>query len=184
MITEALGNTITRTFEIKEREVLTTANSELVCPTNIDDTIRHGGCNMKILNIGTPTFNTSTSIPMSEITISNNAPADSIYPVGETVVRWVVKSLCGDSLFCDQIIKVSFQKCPDAVDFEDTIYPSVRLGSGCKCWTTKNLKSTKYSDGRAIDNVMDYYSPEYPNTTENVSIFGHLYRFRYSDDDL
>ena len=40
---------------------------------------------------------------------------------------------------------------------------------------TKNLKSTKYSDGRTIGNVMDYYSPDYPNTTENVNIFGHLY---------
>ena len=111
---------------------------------------------------------------MSEITIYNNAPEGNIFKAGETtVVTWVVKSLCGDSLTCDQNIKVSFQVCPDAVDHEGTHYPSVRLG--CKCWTTENLKSTEYSDGRAIDNVMDYYSPEHPNTTENVNIFGHLY---------
>ena len=107
--------------------------------------------------------------------ITNNAPADSIYEVGETTVTWTITDSCGFSITCDQTIKVSFQPCPDAVDYEDTIYHSVRLGSGCKCWTTTNLKSTKYSDGRPIDNVMDYYSYEHPNTAENVNIFGHLY---------
>ena len=29
---------------------------------------------------------------------------------------------------------------------------------------------------------MDYYSPEYPNTTENVSIFGHLYNWYAAAD--
>ena len=159
-----------------EHDTFTTANSMLICPANIDDTIRYGGCNLK-LSIGEPTLSTTTSLPMSEITISNNAPADNIYPVGETVVRWVAKSIYGDSIYCDQIVKVSFQPCPDAVDYEGTIYQSVRLGSGCICWTTTNLRSTKYSDGRAIDNVMDYYSPDYPNTTENVNIFGHLYNW-------
>ncbi len=76
---------------------------------------------------------------------------------------------------CDQIIKVSFQPCPVAIDNEQNRYPSVRLGRGCKCWTTEDLKSTLYSDGRPIDNVMSYYSREYPNVQENVSIFGHLY---------
>ncbi len=159
-----------------EPEILTTANSTLICPANIDDTIRHGGCNLK-LSIGVPTFSTNTSLPMSEITISNNAPADSIYPVGETVVRWVAKNLSGDSVFCDQIVKVSFQPCPDAVDYEGTIYQAVRLGNGCKCWTTTNLRSTKYSDGRQIEDVMSCHSYEYPNTTENVDIFGHLYNW-------
>ena len=181
-VTEALGYTITTTFEIKEREVVTPANSELVCPANIDTVIKHGGCNLLLTNIGTPTFTTTTGLPSYEIAITNNAPADNVYPVGETTVRWVAKSLCGDSVVCDQIIKVSFQACPDAVDIEGNSYPSVRLGSGCKCWTTENLKSTQYSDGRSVNNVMDYYSREYPNTTENVNIFGHLYNWYAAAD--
>ena len=154
---------------------ITLANSTFTCPENINDTIRHGGCNLVITDIGTPNFTTTSSVPMSEITISNNAPADNIYPAGETVVTWVAKGMCNDSIICEQIIKINFMTCPDAVDYEDTIYPSVRLGSGCKCWMTKNLKSTQYSDGRSINNVMDYYSETHPNTTENVNIFGHLY---------
>ena len=173
-VTESLDSMITTNFEIKERDVLTTANSIFKCPVDIDTVLKNGGCTLTLLDLGTPEFSTTTSIPMSEITIYNNAPEGNIFKAGETtVVTWVAKSLCGDSLTCEQNITVSFQVCPDAVDHEGTHYPSVRLG--CKCWTTENLKSTEYSDGRAIDNVMDYYSPEHPNTTENVNIFGHLY---------
>ncbi len=71
----------------------------------------------------------------------------------------------------------SVNTCPDAVDHDGNTYPSVRLGSARKCWTTTNLRSTKYSDGREIKNVMSYYSHEHPNTTENVGIFGHLYNW-------
>ena len=181
-VTESLGYTITSSFVIDVREVITEANSSLTCPADIDTLIRHGGCHLELLDLGTPVFSTTTSLPMSEITISNNAPADHLYPAGETVVTWVAKSLCGDSITCEQKITVSFAPCSDAVDYEGNHYPSVRLGSGCKCWTTENLKSTKYSDGRAIEDVMSYYSSQFPNTTENVNIFGHLYNWYAAAD--
>ncbi|MBP5664010.1 MAG: fibrobacter succinogenes major paralogous domain-containing protein, partial [Bacteroidales bacterium] len=144
--------------------------------------IRHGGCYMELPDLGTPLFSTTTSLQMNEVTISNNAPANHLYPAGETVVTWVAKSLCGDSITCEQKINVSFAPCSDAVDYEGNHYPAVRLGSGCKCWTTENLKSTKYSDGRAIEDVMSYYSSQFPNTTENVNIFGHLYNWYAAAD--
>ena len=114
-----------------------------------------------LVNIGTPTVVNHTTLDETKFEITNNAPSDNIYEVGETTVTWTITDSCGFSLTCDQIIKVSFQPCPDAVDYEDTVYHSVRLGSGCKCWTTTNLKSTKYSDGRQIEDVMDYYSYDY-----------------------
>ena len=180
-VTESLGYTITSSFVIDVREVITEANSSLTCPADIDTVIRHGGCHLE-LDLGTPVFSTTTSLPMSEITISNNAPADHLYPAGETVVTWVARSLCGDSITCEQKIKVSFSVCPDAVDYEGNHYPSVRLGSGCKCWTTENLKSIQYSDGRAIEDVMSYHSSQYPNISENVNIFGHLYTWYAAAD--
>jgi uncharacterized protein (TIGR02145 family) len=157
-------------------------NMDFTCPANIDTVIRHGGCNLKLAYIGVPVVDNHTTLNDDEFVITNNAPADSIYEVGETTVTWTITDSCGFSLTCDQIIKVSFQPCPDAVDYEDTVYHSVRLGSGCKCWTTTNLKSTKYSDGRQIEDVMDYYSYEYPNTNENVRIFGHLYNWYAAAD--
>jgi uncharacterized protein (TIGR02145 family) len=74
--------------------------------------------------------------------------------------------------------------CPDAVDFEGNHYPAIRLGGSFKCWTSENLRSTLYSDGRPIDNVMDYYSETYPNTVENVNIFGHLYDWYAAVDTM
>lgn len=179
--TDALGLTATATFSIVERPVITTT-TVFECPNNIDTVIKHSGCNITLMDIGTPNFVAPAGMDMADVTIYNNAPADHIYEVGETTVTWVAKGMCGDSVTCDQIIKVSFQTCPDAVDFEGNSYPSVRLGSGCKCWTTENLVSTKYSDGRDIDDVMDYYSYEYPDVATNVSIFGHLYNW-YSAAD-
>ena len=180
-VTDDLGFTATDTFNIVERPVIT-ATTLFDCPTNIDTVLKHGGCNLMLLDIGTPNFVAPTGMDMADVTIYNNAPADHIYEVGETTVTWVAKGMCGDSITCDQIIKVSFQTCPDAIDFEDTIYHSVRLGRGCKCWTTRNLVSTKYSDGRVIDNVMDYQSHEYPNISANVEIFGHLYNWYAAAD--
>ena len=179
--TDALGLTATATFSIVERPVITTT-TVFECPNNIDTVIKHSGCNITLMDIGTPNFVAPAGMDMADVTIYNNAPADHIYEVGETTVTWVAKGMCGDSVTCDQIIKVSFQTCPDAVDFEGNSYPSVRLGSGCKCWTTENLVSTKYSDGRDIDDVMDYYSYEYPDVATNVIIFGHLYNWYAAAD--
>ena len=184
-VTESMGNTATTTFAIAVHPTITTANSTFKCPDDINQININGGCSMEIINIGTPTFSTTTGIPMSDITIYNNAPTDNMYPAGETtIVKWVVKGPCGDSIVCEQLVKISFQNCPLAIDHEQNTYPSVRVGRGCKCWTTENLVSTQYSDGRPIDNVMDYYSREYPNTAENVSIFGHLYHWYAAADTL
>jgi|GEM_PF-6074791 len=180
-ITDALGLTATATFTIVERPVITPTTT-FDCPDDIDTLIKYSGCNLTIVDIGTPNFVAPTGMDMADVTIYNNAPADNVYEVGETIVKWVAKGMCGDSVTCDQIIKVGFMDCPNAVDYENNSYPSVRIGSGCKCWTTENLVSTKYSDGRDIDEVMDYYSYEYPDLATNVSIFGHLYSW-YSAAD-
>ena len=180
-VTDALGLTATATFTIEERPVLT-PSTPFDCPANIDTVIKNGGCNLVLVDIGTPNIVLPTGLDMADVTIYNNAPADNIYEVGETTITWVVKGLCNDSITCDQLIKVSFQLCDTAVDFEGNKYPSVRLGASCKCWTTENLKSTKYSDGRSIEDVMDYYSNEYPNMTQNVDIFGHLYSWYAAAD--
>jgi len=172
-VTDGLGTTATTTFVIATEPAINAGNSTFTCPANID-TVLSGGCNIK-LALGEPLFNTTSGVDLSEIIISNNAPADSIFQAEELTVTWTATDHCGNTLTCDQIVKVSFQTCPDAVDFEGTHYPSVRLGSGCKCWTTENLKSTQYSDGRPIDNVMVYVSSSYPDEAQNLNIFGRLY---------
>lgn len=184
VVRDQCGNDSVQVQNITILPAMTDANSLIKCPTNIDTVIKHGGCNLLIVDIGTPVFTTDIlDFAPGQVVISNDAPTDHIYEVGTTTVTWTATdTVCNFSISCTQIIKVSFQACPDAVDIEGNSYPSVRLGSGCKCWTTENLKSTQYSDGRSVDNVMDYYSREYPNTTENVNIFGHLYNWYAAAD--
>jgi len=181
-VTDLCGRYSEQTQNITVCPAINNSNSTFSCPPDIDTIIKNGGCQLTLQNIGTPTFSTNTVLNPNEMTISNNAPTDHVFNVGETTITWTVTDSCGFSITCDQIIKVSFQTCPDAVDFEGNSYPSVRLGSGCKCWTTENLVSTKYSDGRDIDDVMDYYSYEYPDVATNVSIFGHLYNWYAAAD--
>ena len=181
--TDALGLTATATFSIVERPLITSA-VQFDCPADIDTLIAHGGCNLVLTDLGTPNFVAPTGLDMADVTIYNDAPADNIYAVGETTVTWVVKGMCGDSLTCEQHVRVAFPTCPDAIDYHGIHYPSVRLGAGCKCWTTENLKSTQYSDGRPIDEVMSYYSEQYPDTAYNVSVFGHLYNWYAAADTM
>lgn len=70
--------------------------------------------------------------------------------------------------------------CPDAIDYDGNIYHAVRIDH--LCWTQSNLRSEHYSDGRAIDNVMSYYSDQFPSTAENVEIFGNLYTYESAAD--
>ena len=183
-VTDGLGVSSTSTFTIGTEATISSSNSTFTCPADIDTIIRHGGCELKLADIGQPAFTTTSGVDMSHITISNNAPADSMYQVADRIVIWTVSDHCGNSLSCEQLVKVSFPSCPEAVDYDGNHYPSVRLGSGCKCWTTENLKSTHYSDGRPINNVMDYYSESFPNTARNVSIFGHLYDWYDAADTI
>lgn len=64
-------------------------------------------------------------------------------------------------------------ECKKAIDYERNEYQSVQIGN--LCWTTSNLRSKKYSNGRDIKNVMSYQSNMYPNIEENVDIYGYLY---------
>lgn len=72
--------------------------------------------------------------------------------------------------------------CPDAVDYDGNIYPAVRIGH--YCWTQRNLESQHYADGRKIPRVMGYASDMYPDTLENIRIFGCLYTWRDAMDSL
>ena len=68
---------------------------------------------------------------------------------------------------------IVYGPCPEAIDYDGYHYPSVRIDR--YCWTQVNLRSRHYSDGREIVVPMSYHSDLYPDSVENVNIFGHLY---------
>ena len=85
-----------------------------------------------------------------------------------------LKTACGcDSIVYLHLMFTKYLPCPDAVDYNGNIYPATRINK--YCWTIENLKSTNYSDGRPIEQIYEYHAHEFPNTAENVNIFGRLY---------
>ena len=67
------------------------------------------------------------------------------------------------------------QICLPITDFDNNTYPTVDLGNNC--WMAANMRTTHYADGRIISNVYEYQSNMYPNTTENVNLYGRLYNW-------
>jgi len=144
------------------------------------DTIKQGimsGCDTVLREFGTPHF-TSTHPEINEgilDTIYNDIPInypDSVFSLGENVVVWTAVDTCGHMITGEQIILIYHYPCPD-VEMDGYTYHSVRLA--CDCWTDENLKTTKYSDGRAINNLMKYESPTHPDAEANFAIYGYLY---------
>ncbi len=77
------------------------------------------------------------------------------------------------------VLHVVEHPCPDAVDFDGNIYAAARIDG--LCWTTSNLRSTRYSDGRPIPNTSVYPSGLF-SETETVTIFGMLYNWSSAVD--
>jgi len=149
----------------------------IICPRDYYDTLAYGDCVMDIYpeRIGMPTAVHSLDWPME---ISNDLPASMLFQEGEHTVQWVAVDQCGVSDTCEQKIFIVFPQCPDAVDCEGHVYHSVRID--CECWTQRNLESTKYKDANGECNVeipcdYIYSSRQYPETAENLAIYGRLY---------
>ncbi len=145
------------------------------------DTIRVGimsGCDTVYKEYGTPVFTTTIpgGYPEDRLTIVNNiatAYPDSVFYLGENKIIWTATDTCGHSITGEQVLIVYHFPCPNVTDVDGNDYPSVRLG--CDCWMAENLKTTKYSDGRAISNLMKYESPTHPDAEANFAIYGYLY---------
>ena len=174
------GETFTISVEVEPTPELV-----LNCPADVEKVLDFGECVIEILpsELGEPTW--THSLGWTDITITNDAPADNMYPEGDHIVTWTMKDECGNTATCQQHVKVTFPDCPDATDKDGNVYHSVHID--CDCWTDRNLESLTYPDyasnhttahdnaGAAIPGVYNYTSPEYPNTTENVTNFGRLY---------
>lgn len=75
----------------------------------------------------------------------------------------------------------SLHICDTAVDQNGNFYASVGIGS--RCWMKSNLRATHYDDGRPIENRV-YYADIYPNTAQNLHIFGRLYNWYAAMDTI
>lgn len=85
---------------------------------------------------------------------------------------------CG-TLFDSISVAIQEPPCPDAVDYDGFLYEAVRING--LCWTKENLRSTHYSDGRAIERQY-IYTPSGRSIEETVATFGLLYDWRTAVD--
>ena len=85
----------------------------------------------------------------------------------------------------NQTSSISFQEGDGVFDIEGNFYPSVIIGNGQE-WTTINFRTTKYSDGSLINNVLSDVSwansnlgswCNYNNDLINDELYGKLYNY-------
>ena len=168
-VKDACGNSITKTQKILIKPQTTHATITFTCPPDTNVILAYGACDT-LLGIGNPSFTTDFSD--MDYTITHDAPVDSIYSTGTTVVTWTLTDECGFSTHCQQNVEVVYPPCgtpADSVwDWNNIAYSSVRIG--CQCWTGENLRCEHYSDGTPIPN-----HTRYMDNDSLEMVYGKLY---------
>ncbi|MCQ2285094.1 MAG: chitobiase/beta-hexosaminidase C-terminal domain-containing protein [Bacteroidales bacterium] len=147
----------------------------LSAPADIYDTIHVGYCEVTHTFVHPTATHYLDGTPLGEVAYVNDLHATShIYDTpGDYTINWTGTDACGNTATCTQVLHIAYEPCPTAVDNDRNTYESVRIN--CECWTTTSLKSTTYSDGSNINDVMSYQSDEHPNAEANSNLYGQLY---------
>ena len=175
-VTDDCGNAASQIQNITVRpSILTPGNYDFTCPTDVHVVLPYNECDM-FVNIGFPEF-MNHMIGM-DVTISNNAPAGSIFPEGTHIVTWTATDECGASLTCDQLVVVEFPPCgtpsDSTTDANGNRYSSVRIG--CQCWTGENLRAENYfNEGCDAAGNAIAVAKSYNNSDSLENVYGKLY---------
>ena len=75
---------------------------------------------------------------------------------------------------CDSLMHYMVYVCgfPDVTDYDDNIYGNTWVGD--ECWTSSNMRTTHYVDGRNAPNMV-YSSLEHTDANRMVDTYGRLY---------
>lgn len=139
---------------------------------DIYDTIYIGYCDVNHEFVEPTATHYLAGTSWAEVTFSTDAATTYDTP-GDYTINWTGTDACGNTATCSQTLHIAIEACPNAQDYEGNTYASVRIN--CECWTTSDLKSTKYSDGSDIEGAMEYTSETFPNADDNVATYGRLY---------
>ena len=164
-------------FEVKVAVSPSIANgtNDLTTNKNVTITLFYSACDTNLVwNTIKPEFTTNITEYQSTSTLTlKTAPATPLTQ-GTYNVIWSLKDPCGNEVDLTQTVTVEYPACTGTVaDVDGNNYGMVRVG--CDCWTTSNMKTTKYSDGSSVPFARAYQSEEYPNLETNKATFGLLY---------
>jgi len=116
-VTDSSGNTATcnQNVTITDNE-----NPTITCPADISVNADAGSCSACAVVPGTPVTGDNCGVA----SVSNNAPA--CFPLGTTVVQWMVTDVNGNTATCNQNVTVS----PNAIFLSETHQNVTCSGSG------------------------------------------------------
>ncbi len=105
--TEDTGELIVADEDVVLQIVINDIEAPVIeCPADMLDVhVDEGACFATITDLGTP-FVSDNHTPVDDLLISNNAPVNQQYPVGETIVTWMAQDAAGNSNTCIQTILV------------------------------------------------------------------------------
>ena len=174
-VTDLCGNDSVKIQNITIRpSVLTPGNIEFTCP-DATITLKYGACDT-LLELSHTLVNNMSS--MTVTLDSTGIPSSHRYNVENSpyTITWRVTDECGAFMEYQQTVTVNYPPCGNdywVTDGDDIAYPTVRVG--CNCWTARNARSTKYTDGTPITPA----PMQYPGTEQHPedTIYGKLYTY-------
>ncbi|MDD3878349.1 MAG: HYR domain-containing protein, partial [Bacteroidales bacterium] len=105
-VTDAAGNTATcdQTVTVEDNE-----NPSIICPANLTVSTDANVCSASNVSLGTPSVDDNCTVA----NITNNAP--SIFPIGTTIVTWIVTDAAGNTATCNQTVTVEDNENPTII---------------------------------------------------------------------
>ena len=131
-VTDGAGLTATCTQTVT---VVDNEDPTIACPADIQEVTDTGQCYATITDLGGPP---TTGDNCSVASVTNDAPGNDQYDVGDTIVTWTVTDGSGNTATCEQTITVTEDELPtitcpadvtDSTDPNECFATSVPLGT-------------------------------------------------------
>jgi len=138
---DACGNTTTNTFSVTVNDV---ENPSITCPATVTQFADPAQC-FATVALGTP----GTGDNCAVASFTNDAPSQTVFPVGTNVVTWTVFDIHGNSNSCQQTVAI-IDNQPPSIACPTNV---VTVANAGVCYATTSLGSPIVNDNCAVASV-------------------------------